>query len=187
MPAGVEEGIGRGIYLFQQAEPATLQVQLMGSGAILREVIAAADLLRVDFAVAAPVWSIPGINQLHRDGMLTEEWNRYHPEQDPRQAYLTEVLAGHDGPVIISTDYVRAYPEQLRRFIPQPLTVLGTDGFGRSDTREVLRDFFKVDRYHIVIAALAALADQDLLPRSTVSAALTKYAINPDRPHSLTC
>jgi len=187
MPAGVEEGIHRGMYLFRKGEGDGPRVQLMGSGSILREVISAADLLQEDFGVVADVWSVLGINQLHRDGMLVEEWNRLHPEESPRKTYVEEVMEGHDGPVVISTDYVRAYAEQMRGLLKGPLTALGTDGFGRSDTREVLRRFFKVDRYHVAIAALKALADQKEIPASTVTEAIKKYEIDPDAPHSVTC
>jgi pyruvate dehydrogenase E1 component len=185
MPEQVEEGIHRGMYLLRKAEAGEPQVQLMGSGAILREVIAAADLLREDFGVQADVWSVLGINQLHRDGMQVEEWNRLHPDQAPRKSWVELALQGHAGPVVISTDYVRAYAEQIRGLIHRPLTVLGTDGFGRSDTREVLRDFFKVDRYHVVVAALKSLADQEQLPVSTVTEAMEKYRINPEAPPSI--
>ena len=117
--------------------------------------------------------------------MLIENWNRHHPEQPGKKTYVEEQLEGHEGPVVISTDYVQAYGEQLRRFIHRPLTVLGTDGYGRSDSREVLRSFFKVDRYHIVVAALKSLADEDKLPQTTVSDALKKYGLNPEEPHAL--
>jgi pyruvate dehydrogenase E1 component len=184
MPAGVEEGICRGMYLFRQGDPGELRVQLMGSGTIFREVLAAADLLAADFGVQADVWSVLGINQLHREGMLVADWNRLHPEQPRRRSYVEEQLARRPGPVVISTDYVQAYPEQLRRLIPRPLTVLGTDGYGRSDSRQVLRRFFKVDRQHIVIAALKALVDDGRLLAGTVSEALQRYAIDPEEPHA---
>jgi len=187
MPSGVEEGINRGMYLLHQGEGEGPRVQLMGSGAILREVIAAAALLKDDFGVQADIWSVLGINQLHRDGMLVEEWNRLHPEASPRKTYVEEIMQGHEGPAVISTDYVRAYPEQVRRLLKTPLTVLGTDGFGRSDSRAVLRGFFKVDRYHVAVAALKALADQNAIPAATVSEAIKKYRINPDAQHSVTC
>ena len=185
MPEGVEEGIHKGMYLLQKGDGQGLRVQLMGSGSILREVIAAADLLQEDFAVAADVWSILGVNQLHREGTIIEDWNRHHPGQPKKLSYVEAQLKGHEGPVVISTDYVQAYAEQLRRFIGRPLTVLGTDGYGRSDSREVLRRFFKVDRYHVVVAALKCLADEGKLPYSTVSDALQKYGINPEEPHAL--
>jgi pyruvate dehydrogenase E1 component len=117
--------------------------------------------------------------------MQVEEWNRLHPDQAPRKSWVELALQGHAGPVVISTDYVRAYAEQIRGLIHRPLTVLGTDGFGRSDTREVLRDFFKVDRYHVVVAALKSLADQEQLPVSTVTEAMEKYRINPEAPPSI--
>ncbi len=185
MPEGAEEGIGRGMYLLQKGQAEGPVVQLMGSGSILREVIAAANLLACDFGVRADVWSLLGVNQLHREGMLVEEWNRYHPEESRKRTYVEEMLEACEGPVIISTDYVRAYPEQLRRFIHRPLTILGTDGYGRSDTRQVLRNFFKIDRYHIVIAALASLADQGKVAPQTVAEALHKYSINPDAPSAV--
>lgn len=185
MPEGAAEGINRGMYLFRKAETEGPKVQLMGSGAIFREVIAAADLLREDFGVESDIWSVLGINQLHRDGMAVEEWNLFHPDQPARRSYLAEVMDGHEGPVIISTDYVRSYVEQIRHLIKRPLTVLGTDGFGRSDFKEVLRDFFKVDRYHVVVAALKALADQDCLPVSTVTEAIKKYGIDTEAGPSM--
>ncbi len=184
-PEGVEEGIDKGIYLFHKGGKGDLRVQLMGSGAIFREVIAAAELLRDDFEVEADLWSVPGINQLHREAMIIEHWNRCHPEEDKKKSYAAEVLEGFEGPAIISTDYVQAYGEQLRRCIPNPLTVLGTDGFGRSDSRQKLRRFFGVDRYHVAVAALQALADQDKVPPSTVQKALEKYEIDADAGHSV--
>ncbi|WP_163337219.1 pyruvate dehydrogenase (acetyl-transferring), homodimeric type [Desulfopila sp. IMCC35008] len=186
MGEGVEEGINRGMYLYRKGGEGARRVQLMGSGSIFREVIAAADLLGENHGVQADIWSILGVNQLHREGMLVEDWNRGHPDQPPRISYVEEVLSGYDGPAVISTDYVQAYSEQLRRLIPNPLTILGTDGFGRSDSREVLRQFFKVDRYHIVIAALKALADQGDLDYSAVREAINRYGIQPDAPHPIT-
>ena len=187
IPAGAEESIARGMYLFRQGQPGGLRVQLMGSGAILREVIGAADLLATEFQVQADIWSILGVNQLHRDGQLTEEWNRMHPEEPRRLSFVEEKLAGYEGPAVIATDYVRGYTEQIRRLIPNPLTILGTDGFGRSDSRETLRAFFRVDRFHIVVAALKGLADQGKLPQATVSEAIRRFHLNPDAPHPITC
>ena len=186
MPAAIEEGLDKGLYLFRRGKKGKLRVQLMGSGAILREVIAAADMLADDFKVQADIWSIPGINQLHRNGMATEDWNRLHPGQPKRLSDLEETLHGFSGPAIISTDYVRAYPEQIRRFIPNPLTVLGTDGYGRSGSRASLRRFFRVDRHHIVVAALSALADQGGMNPKTIAEAIGRYGINPDDPHPIT-
>ncbi|MDJ0621672.1 MAG: pyruvate dehydrogenase (acetyl-transferring), homodimeric type [Desulfocapsaceae bacterium] len=186
MPEDVEEGIDRGMYLFRKGGKGDLRVQLMGSGSIFREVIAAADLLAEDFDIQADVWSVLGINQLHHDGLLVEEWNMKHPGEKPRRSYVEEAMEGHDGPVIVSTDYVKAYGEQLRRLIPGSLSVLGTDGFGRSDSRAKLRDFFGVDRYHIVIAALNALLDEKKISASQVKKAMKKYEMDPERGHSLT-
>ena len=186
MPEGVEDGIKRGMYLFRGPESGKAQIQLMGSGAILREVIHAADLLRDDFQIEANIWSVLGVNQLHREALIIEDWNRLHPEQPGKTSFVEELLQGHEGPAIISTDYVSTYSEQIRRLVPNPLTILGTDGFGRSDSRDVLRNFFKVDRYHIVVSALKALADQQVLPLETVSKAIQHYSIDPEEPHSIT-
>jgi pyruvate dehydrogenase E1 component len=185
MPAGVEEGIGRGMYLVRKGGRGKLRVQLMGSGAILRECLAAADLLAADFKVQADVWSVLGINQLHSEGMEIEEWNRFHPEQPRRRSYVEEVMAGFSGPAVLATDYVRAYGEQMRRLLSTPLTVLGTDGFGRSDTRAALRDFFRVDRHHIAVAALASLADQGTVDRQRVGEAIRRYRIDTDASHPI--
>ncbi len=143
MPEGVEEGIDRGMYLYRQADKGKADVQLMGSGSIFREVIAAADLLRDDFGINSDIYSVLGINQLYRDGLMVDGWNRTHPDKPQKRSYVEELLDGKKGPVIISTDYVNAYSEQIRHLIPQPLTILGTDGFGRSDTREVLETLFQ--------------------------------------------
>ena len=179
----MRRGFSRGLYLFRQGAEGGPRVQLLGSGAILREVIAAADLLAADHGVQADIWSILGINQLHRDGMEVEDWNRFHPDQPARRSYLSEAMAGFAGPAVIATDYVRGYAEQIRRLIPNPLTILGTDGFGRSDSRESLRAFFRVDRQHIVVAALAALAEQGELDRARVAEAIKRYRIDADAPH----
>lgn len=185
MPEGVEEGIGRGMYLVQKGQGDGPAVQLMGSGTILREAIAAAGLLNAEFGVRADVWSILGVNQLHREGMQAEDWNRCHPGEPKKRSYVEGMLEGCDGPVVIATDYVRAYPEQLRRFIHRPLTILGTDGYGRSDSRAILRRFFRVDRHHIVVAALASLVDQGIIAPAVVVEAIEKYAINPDAPSAV--
>jgi pyruvate dehydrogenase E1 component len=158
----------------------------MGSGTIFREVLAAADILKEEFGVDSDIWSIPGVNQLHRDGVETERYNLTHPEKKQRIPYLTQIMDGHEGPVVISTDYIRAYPEQVRRLIPQEkVTILGTDGFGRSDTREALRRFFEVDRYYIVLSALKNLADLGSIPAKTVQEAIKKFDIDVDKPNPL--
>jgi len=185
IPTGVEDDIDKGMYLFREGKKGKLRVQLMGSGAIFREVLEAADILEKEYKVQADVWSVLGINQLHREGMSIDDWNATHPAEQKKLSFVEESLKGYEGPVIMSTDYVRSYGEQLRRLIPNPLTILGTDGFGRSDSREKLRDFFKVDRYHVVIAALKALADDGRIPFAKVKQALKKYNFNTDAKHSV--
>ncbi len=187
MPKGSEQGIKKGAYLFKKAKKnKNPVVQLMGSGTILREVIAAAELLEKDFAVNADIWSILGVNELHRDGVEAERYNLTHPEAEPKVPFLTKSMEGHDGPVVISTDYLRAYPEQIRRLIPSKrVTILGTDGFGRSDFRDALRRFFEVDRYYIALAALKGLADEGTIPAKKVSEAIKLYKIDVDKSNPL--
>jgi pyruvate dehydrogenase E1 component len=182
MPEGVEEGIIKGIYQFRKGAAGKKRVQLMGSGSIFREVIAAAEMLEADFAVQADIWSVPGINQLAREGSEAERWNLLHPGEKPKVPYLTETMKKVSGPVVISTDYQRAYPEQIRRFLPGNVTILGTDGYGRSDTREHLRDFFEVDRRYIVLAALKGLEAEGTVKAGTAAAAVKTLGIEADRP-----
>ena len=187
MPAGAEEGILRGLYRVRTAaDEGDLRVQLLGSGAILREVLAAADLLEADFGVLADVWSVTSFNELKRDGVDVERWNMLHPTASPRQCYVSEQLAGAPGPVIAATDYVRAYAEQIRPYLAQPYQVLGTDGFGRSDMRSQLRRFFEVNRGYIAVTALKALADEGEIPASRVQEAIDKYRIDPEKPNPAT-
>ncbi len=188
MPEGVEEGIIRGIYKLIEGKKATKKkkVQLMGAGTILREVEAAAQLLRDNHGVESDVWSVTSVNELTRDGQRAERWNRYHPDQPPRKAYLTEVMETSEGPFIISTDYVKNYSEQLRPYVPGPYYVLGTDGFGRSDSRAKLRQFFEVDRFYVTITALKALADEGVIPVKEVLAAIKKYNIDPEKADPMT-
>jgi pyruvate dehydrogenase E1 component len=183
MPEGVEEGIVRGIYLLQQGGRRKHRVQLLGSGTILREVIAAAELLEQDFQVTADVWSVTSFNELRREGQDTERWNMLHPEAPPRACYVTQRLRGRKGPIIAATDYVRSYAEQIRPYLEARYAVLGTDGFGRSDMRSQLRKFFEVNRYFIVIAALKALADEGALKPELVTGAIKKYKIDPQKPN----
>ena len=183
MPENAREGILRGMYLFKQTEGTGERVQLLGSGSILREAIAAADLLRDDFGIAADVWSATSFTELARDGIAVERWNLLHPAETQRTAYVTERLAGRPGPVIAATDYVRAVAEQIRPFVPAHYRVLGTDGYGRSDLRERLRRHFEVDRGFIATAALKALCDEGRVPPSTVRLALEKYGISAEKPH----
>jgi pyruvate dehydrogenase E1 component len=184
MPKGVEDGIRRGMYLFHAdiAMNKGPRVQLLGSGTILREVIAAADLLRKDFGVAADIWSCPSFNELRRDGLAAERWNLLHPTEPPRSSYVEECLATHTGPVVAATDYMRAFAEQIRPYVPSRYLCLGTDGFGRSDYRVALRKFFEVNRHYVAIAALKLLADEGAVPKAKVSEAITKYGIDPDSP-----
>jgi pyruvate dehydrogenase E1 component len=157
-------------------------VQLLGSGTILREALAAADLLADDFGVAADVWSCPSFTELRRDGLQVQRWNLLHPNEQPRQSYVEQCLADRpDGPVIATTDYLKTYADQIRPFVRRPYRVLGTDGYGRSDFRRNLRHFFEVDRHFTVVAALAELAQQGSVPGSLVADALTKYGIDPEK------
>jgi pyruvate dehydrogenase E1 component len=171
------------MYLWREstAKKTGTEVQLLGSGTILREVIAAADLLEQDFGVAADIWSCPSFTELRRDGMAAERWNLLHPEQAPRKSYVEQCLAGRKGPVIASTDYMRAFAEQIRPYIPTRFVCLGTDGFGRSDYRKALRRFFEVDRHYVAVAALKALADDGALPIQKVTDAIAKYGLDVER------
>jgi pyruvate dehydrogenase E1 component len=184
MPAGAEKGILRGMYLLSEGPPEADQprVQLLGSGTILREVIAAAELLERDFGVLADVWSATSFTELRRDGLEVERWNMLHPEAEPRRAYVTESLAARRGPVIASTDYIRAFADQIRQWVPRSYRVLGTDGFGRSDFRSALRRFFEVDRHYVAVAALKELADAGEIDRAVVQSAIEKYEIDPEAP-----
>ena len=181
MPArkGIEQEILNGMYLFREGAKSDKKVQLMGSGVILQEVIAAADLLK-EFGVEANVWSCTSFNQMHRDIMETERYNRLHPAAEAKVPYVTRALQEHSGPIVASTDYIRAFAERIRPAIPagQSFTVLGTDGFGRSDSRANLRRFFEVDRYHVAVAALSALAREGKLDAKVVQQAIEKFGID---------
>jgi pyruvate dehydrogenase E1 component len=186
---GQEEGILKGLYQLQDnGGKSKLKVQLMGSGTILREAIAAVDLLRDDWGVDADVWSAPSFTLLARDGQDTERWNMLHPADKQRVAFFTESLEKSSGPIVVATDYMRTFAEQVRAFVPKGRTykVLGTDGFGRSDTREKLREFFEVDRYYVTIAALKSLAEEGSIKPSVVADAIAKYKINPEKPNPVT-
>ncbi|MER2527561.1 MAG: pyruvate dehydrogenase (acetyl-transferring), homodimeric type [Candidatus Competibacter denitrificans] len=183
MPEGAEAGIIKGMYLLTAGgEAKGPRVQLLGSGTILREVMAGAELLKNDFGVTADIWSATSFNELRRDGMSAERWNLLHPTQTPRKSYIESCLEGHDGPVIASTDYMRAYADQVRSYIPRRYITLGTDGFGRSDYRVNLRRFFEVNRYYVVVAALKALADEGQIKVETVEEAIKKYGLNTELP-----
>ncbi|MEW8506332.1 MAG: pyruvate dehydrogenase (acetyl-transferring), homodimeric type [Candidatus Thiodiazotropha sp.] len=186
MPEGVEEGIVSGIYLFKKGGKHRLRVQLLGSGTILREVIAAAELLEKEFKVSADIWSVTSFNELRRNGLEIERWNTLHPEEKPRVSYVAEQLGEQKGPVVAATDYIRSYADQIRPFIDASYSVLGTDGYGRSDMRSQLRKFFEVNRYYIVVAALKALLDEGSIKSELVSQAIKKYKIDPEKPNPST-
>jgi pyruvate dehydrogenase E1 component len=184
LPQGAEDGILKGLYLLRESKAkAKSRVQLMGSGTILREVLGAAELLETDWGVAADVWSAPSFTELRRDGLAADRWNLLHPEATPRQPYVAQCLEKHAGPVIAATDYIKSFADQIRPFVPRERVyrVLGTDGFGRSDSRAKLRHFFEVNRHFVAIAALKALVDQGEGKASTVAAAIAKYAIDPEK------
>jgi len=183
MPQGAEEGICRGMYLFRDGgKKKGPRVQLLGSGTILREVIAAAELLQQDFDIVADIWSCPSLNELRRDGLEAERWNLLHPAQSPRKSYVEECLGGRQGPVIAATDYMRAFAEQIRPYVPQRYVCLGTDGFGRSDYRVALRKFFEVNRHYVTVAALKALADEGALVNAKVESAISRYGLDQEKP-----
>jgi pyruvate dehydrogenase E1 component len=189
LPEGAEKGILKGMYLFKEAKiKAKARVQMMGSGTILREVIAAAELLEKDWGVAADVWSATSFTELRRDGLAAERWNLLHPEDKPRIPYVTQCLETRAGPVVAASDYIKTFADQVRPFMPKEriLKVLGTDGFGRSDSRAKLRHFFEVNRNFVVLAALKALAESGELKAKTVAEAIKKYGIDPDKPDPTT-
>ncbi len=184
LPAGAEEGIVRGLYRLQARKGA--KIQLLGCGSILREVIAAGELLESDFKIAANVWSATSFNELRRDGLDCARWNMLHPEAEPRKPWVTRQLEGENGPIVAATDYMKTYADQIREFVPARYRVLGTDGFGRSDSRKKLREFFEVNRYFIVVAALKTLADDGKIEPAKVAAAIAKYGIDPEKPNPAT-
>ncbi|HIE4008754.1 pyruvate dehydrogenase (acetyl-transferring), homodimeric type [Serratia marcescens] len=186
MPAGVEDGIIQGAYLLKQSETTNQEsprAQLVASGAIMREALAAAELLAADFGVASDIWSATSLSELRRNGMAAERWNLLHPEDPPKVPYIQSLLAAHPGPVVVVTDYMKIVGDQIKPFLPdRTFIALGTDGFGRSDTREALREFFEVNRHFIALAALKLLADEGRIARSEVNRAMTLYGIAPDKP-----
>jgi len=182
MPEGVEQGILRGMYRVREGQGEGARVQLLGSGTILREVLAAAEMLEDDHAVSADVWSVTSFNELARDGQDVDRWNRLHPDQERRLSYVERQLAKTDGPVVAATDYMRAFSEQIRAYVPSAYQTLGTDGWGRSDRREKLRRFFEVHRTNICVAALSALAAEGSVDPGRVHEAMQKYGIDGERP-----
>ncbi len=185
---GCEEGIRKGMYLLREGRDGSKnsQVQLLGSGTILREVMAAADLLEQDFKVSADIWSVTSFNELARDGDQAQRWNMLHPGKKQKISHVTKCLAQRNGVVVAATDYMRNYANQIRALIPQPYLVLGTDGFGRSDTRVKLRQFFEVNRNYVVLATLKALAEEGTVPVAKVTEAIKKYGIDSEKPYPTT-
>jgi pyruvate dehydrogenase E1 component len=184
MPQGAEAGILKGMYLFRERPKA--QVQLLGSGSIFREVIAAAELLESDFGIAADLFSVTSFSELRREGLAVDRWNAMHPEEKPRTCHVEQCLKGRKGPVIAATDYVKLHADSIRAFLPARYRVLGTDGFGRSDTRAKLRHFFEVNRYWIAVHALRALAEEGALRAAKVAEAMKKYDLDPEKPNPVT-
>ena len=186
MPAGAEADIIKGMYAFRKgAKSKGPRVQLLGSGSIFNEAVAAADLLKTDWGVDSDLWSCPSFNELVREGQDVQRWNLLHPMEKPKQSHVEKLLEGAVGPVIAATDYVKLFAEQIRPFVKNAYVTLGTDGFGRSDTREKLRHFFEVDRHWITVAALKALADEGTIERDKVAAALVKYKLDPNKPNPM--
>ncbi len=186
---GQEEGILKGMYLFQEGDKeAQNRVQLIGCGTILRESIFAAELLKNDWGVAADIWSAPSLTLLARDGQDAERWNMVNPDAEQRVPYVTSLMQNTTGPIVATTDYMRLFAEQIRAYMPKDRTykVLGTDGFGRSDSRVKLREFFEVNRYYVTVAALRALADEGKIDKAVVAQAIAKYGIDANKPNPVT-
>ncbi|MBX9637072.1 MAG: pyruvate dehydrogenase (acetyl-transferring), homodimeric type, partial [Nitrosomonas sp.] len=183
MPVDAEKNILKGMYLFGEAGANTKApcVQLLGAGTILREVIAAAEILKQDYAVHADVWSVTSFNELRREALAVTRWNMLHPEQPAKESHVENCLKGRKGPVVAATDYMKIYADQIREFVPGRYRVLGTDGFGRSDTRQKLRHFFEVDRFYITVAALKALSEEGKITQQQVTQAIEKYGIDPEK------
>jgi pyruvate dehydrogenase E1 component len=183
-PEGVDEGIIRGIYRFREApelDGRAHRARLLGSGAILQQVLAAQGLLAEKFGVAAEVYSAPSFPLLRRDALQAERWNTLHPDRDARQPYVSTILGPDGGPIVAATDWIRALPDMISRWVPEPYVSLGTDGFGRSDTREALRTFFEIDPPAIAAATLAALARCGDIPPKKVVAAMKELGVDPDK------
>jgi len=185
MPANAESDIIKGMYRFATggaAKKGGARVQMLGSGTIFREVIEAAKLLRDDWGVESDLWGCPSFTELAREGMATARWNMLHPADKQRVSHVEHCLKGTDGPVIAATDYMRAFADQIRPYVPRRYKALGTDGFGRSDSRENLRRFFEVNRFYVAVAALKSLADEGEVAPAKVAEAIKKYGIDPAKP-----
>jgi pyruvate dehydrogenase E1 component len=186
MPSGVQQGIIKGMYLLQIGGRGKVRVSLLGSGTILREVLAAATILEKDFGVPADVFSVTSFNELRRDALAVERWNMLHPKEKPRTSFVAQCLGDRSGPFVAATDYMKIVPDQVRQWVPGRYVVLGTDGFGRSDARAALRKFFEVDRHYIAIAALKALSDEGKIDSVTVTSAMKAFGIDPAKPNPTT-
>jgi pyruvate dehydrogenase E1 component len=186
LPENIEEGILRGMYLYKSGKKKKSHVRLLGSGTILREVIAAGELLEQDFGVSSDIWSVTSFNELRREALDISRWNTMHPEQPTKTSYVTQCTQEIDCPTIAATDYMKIYSDQIREYIHGRYYVLGTDGFGRSDTRAQLRKFFEVNRYYVTVVALKALADEGIVPIAKVTEAIKKYDIDPEKPNPVT-
>jgi pyruvate dehydrogenase E1 component len=186
LPSGVEDGILKGMYLLHAAGKGKVRAQLFGSGTILREVIGAAELLEKDFDIPCDVWSVTSFNELRRDALGVERWNQLHPQAKPRKSYLETCLADRRGPCIAATDYMKIVPDQIQRWVRGQYVTLGTDGFGRSDGREALRQHFEVDKRYIAVTTLKALADEGNFDQKAVAKAIEDYGIDPDKADPVT-
>jgi pyruvate dehydrogenase E1 component len=186
LPQGAEQGILKGMYLLREGGKGKVRVNLFGSGTILREVVEAAAILEKEYGVPADVFSVTSFSELRREALDAERWNLLHPGERPRKPYVQQCLASRSGPFVAATDYMRIVPDQIRQWVPGRFLVLGTDGFGRSDSRAALRGFFEVDRRYVVVAALKSLADEDKLDLATVTSAIERFGIDPDKPNPVT-
>jgi len=184
MPEGVEEGIVRGLYRVKEGENGKKmhRAQVFGSGPMVQQALRAQRMMAEEHDVSADVWSATSYQQLRADALASERWNRLHPGEDRQESFVAETLAGLEGPVVAVSDSMKAVPDQIARWVTQPFVSLGTDGFGRSDTREALRRFFETDAEHIVVAVLSALADMGEVKPEAVADAIKRYEIDPDRP-----
>ena len=183
IPRDSENGILKGMYLFKEfTNKGTIKIQLLGCGAILREMLAAAEILSKDYGVDSDVWSVTSFNELRRDGMETERKNLLNPLEKPEKSYVQKCLNQRDGPIIAASDYIRTYADQIRPYLSRPFYSFGTDGYGRSDSRKKLRKFFEVDKDHIVAYTLSALAKEQLIPSKHAEKAMNKYKIDKNKP-----
>ena len=187
MPAGCEDGILKGLYKFKPgAEGKKIKAHIFGSGSIMQSALKAQEILAEKYGVSADVWSATSMNDLRRDGLAAERWNLLHPAETPRTSWVAQQLNGSKDPVICSTDYMKTYSDQIRQFVDAPFVALGTDGYGRSDTREQLRAFFEVDRHWVTIAALKALADAGTIEKAVVGKAIAALRLDADKPNPMT-